>query len=194
MGTFVLPGPQNQFLWIVICVFGIGSDDVPSSVPSSELTTVSGIVPSKFFSSYLGSEGTFKESVSKSVPSFRAGVLTYLVEDGTRPISCCSSSFSFKLILPIPTTVPFFPSPKDTVLPLKAVVREKVFITCHVPGTIAIKMPFLLLFLLTSACTHNQGLDLGTTPVWFPCENLRNKIFSNLSNSVFIFLKSFYPE
>ncbi|MCD7459574.1 hypothetical protein HAX54_041343 [Datura stramonium] len=37
---------------------------------SSGPTTVSGFVPPEFFSSRLGSEGTFKESVSKSVPSF----------------------------------------------------------------------------------------------------------------------------
>ncbi|MCE5166749.1 hypothetical protein HAX54_025733, partial [Datura stramonium] len=74
------------------------SDDVPSPVPASELTTVSGIVPPEFSSSYLGSEETFEESVSKSVPSFRDGALTCSVEYGTRPISCCSSSFPYRSV------------------------------------------------------------------------------------------------
>ncbi|MCE0482095.1 hypothetical protein HAX54_040492 [Datura stramonium] len=47
-----------------------GSDDVSSPVPSSGPTTVSGFVPPEFFGYCLGSEGTFKESVSKSIPSF----------------------------------------------------------------------------------------------------------------------------
>ncbi|MCE5166024.1 hypothetical protein HAX54_014126 [Datura stramonium] len=81
-----------------VVISGEGSDDVPSSVPSIELTIVSGIVPPKFSSSCLGSEGMFIVSVSKRIPSFRAGALTYSVEDGTRRISC-SSSFSYKSIL-----------------------------------------------------------------------------------------------
>ncbi|MCE0482276.1 hypothetical protein HAX54_040897 [Datura stramonium] len=72
------------------------SGDVPSSIPS-KLTTVSGMIPPEFFSSCLGSEGTFKESVSKTVPSFGAGAFTWLVEDGTRPI-LSSSSFSYKSV------------------------------------------------------------------------------------------------
>ncbi|MCD7459315.1 hypothetical protein HAX54_040613 [Datura stramonium] len=72
-----------------------GSGDVPSPVPSAELTTVSGIVLPEFSRSCLGAEGIFKESVSKIVPSFGAVALTWLVEDGTRPISS-SSSFSCK--------------------------------------------------------------------------------------------------
>ncbi|MCD9645811.1 hypothetical protein HAX54_035067, partial [Datura stramonium] len=71
----------------------VGSDDVPSLVPASELTTASGIVPPEFSSSYLGFEETFEESIFKSVPSFRTGALTCSDEDGTRTISCCSSSF-----------------------------------------------------------------------------------------------------
>ncbi|MCD9643658.1 hypothetical protein HAX54_031290 [Datura stramonium] len=74
-----------------------GSDDVPSPVPSSGLTTMSGIVPPEFFSSFLGSEGTFKEFVSKIVPLFGVVALTWLVEDGTRTISS-SSSFSYKSV------------------------------------------------------------------------------------------------
>ncbi|MCD7461604.1 hypothetical protein HAX54_046572, partial [Datura stramonium] len=57
------------------------SDAIPSPVPSSGLTTVSGIVPPKFSSFCLGYERTFKESVSKIIPSFGTVALTWLVEE-----------------------------------------------------------------------------------------------------------------
>ncbi|MCD7455550.1 hypothetical protein HAX54_028638 [Datura stramonium] len=59
----------------------VESSDVLSSVPSAEVTTILGIVSLDFSSVYPGSERTFKDSVSKTIPSFRVGALTYSVED-----------------------------------------------------------------------------------------------------------------
>ncbi|MCD7467653.1 hypothetical protein HAX54_005203 [Datura stramonium] len=82
MRTLVLLGPQIQnSRELSFCVSGIESGIVLSSIPFVKLTTVSGIVPPKIFSSCPGFEGTFKEYISKIVPSFRAGALTCSVED-----------------------------------------------------------------------------------------------------------------
>ncbi|MCE5167229.1 hypothetical protein HAX54_043484, partial [Datura stramonium] len=74
-------GLKTNSCGLSFCVSGTRSDDVPSPFPASALTTASGIVPPEFFSSCLGSEGTFKESISKRVPSFRTGELTCSDED-----------------------------------------------------------------------------------------------------------------
>ncbi|MCD7461114.1 hypothetical protein HAX54_045194 [Datura stramonium] len=48
---------------------------LPLNLPLSQ-----GLFPPEFSNSCPGSEGTFKESVSKTIPSFRARALTYLIE------------------------------------------------------------------------------------------------------------------